>query len=173
MTALPLHIWTFILAFRDFDWISARTNSWDAVGVVAYGSIAAIIESFIIFITIALLGFLVSAKWEEKRRISLMSALIIVLSLWSIFNQSYFLNAWPLPTWLVSLSIQIGRPLVALYILAILMTTVSFVFPTYLILRSNKAMNFFQEGIERLSLLMTLYLVFDGVALIIVVIRNF
>lgn len=173
ITALPLHIWTFVLAFRDFDWISARTDSWDAIGVVAYGSIAAVIESFIIFIAMALLGFLVSPKWEEKRRISLMSAMIIVLSLWSIFNQSYFLNAWQLPTWLVSLSIQIGRPLVALYTLAILMTTLSFVFPAYLILRSNKAMSFFQEGIERLSLLMTLYLVFDGVALMLVAIRNF
>jgi hypothetical protein len=172
MTALPLHIWTFVLAFRDFDWISARSNSWDAIGVVAYGLIAAIGESFIIFLAMALLGFLVSAKWEEKRRIALMSTMIIILSLWSIFNQSYFLNAWQLPAWLVSLSIQIGRPLVILYFLATLMTTVSFVFPAYLLLRSNKAMRIFQEGIERLSLLMTLYLVFDGAALILVVIRN-
>ncbi len=173
MSALPLHIWTIVLAFRDFDWISARTNSWDAVGVVAYGLIAAILESLILFIVVAMFGFLISNKWEEKRRITFMSAMIIVLSLWSIFNQSYFLNTWELPSWLISLSIQIGRPLIMLYALAILVTTASFVIPAYLILRSNKAMEILQEGIERLSLLMTLYLVFDSVALILVVIRNF
>lgn len=173
MTALPLHIWTIVLAFRDFDWITARTNSWDAVGVVAYGLLAALFESLIIFSMMTLLGFLVSSKWEEKRRITLMSAMIIILSLWSIFNQSYFLNAWELPAWLISLSLQIGRPLVMVYALAILITTISFIIPAYLILRSNKTMEILQEGIERLSLLMTLYLVFDSAALILVVIRNF
>lgn len=173
MTALPLHIWTIVLAFRDFDWISARTNSWDAIGVVAYGLIAAILESLIIFSVVTVLGFLVSTKWEEKRRITFMSAMIIVLSLWSIFNQSYFLNTWHLPAWLINLSTQTGRPLVTLYALAILITTASFIIPAYLILRSNKAMEILQEGIERLSLLMTLYLVFDSAALILVLIRNF
>lgn len=172
MTALPLHIWTFILAFRDFDWISARTNSWDAIGVVAYGLVAAILESLILFVAMTLLGLLVSNKWEEKRRITFMSAIVIVLSLWSIFNQSYFLNAWQPPTWLVNLGIQTGRPLVVLYALAIFTTTASFFIPAYLILRSNKTMGILQEGIERLSLLMTLYLVFDAAALILVVIRN-
>ncbi len=173
MTALPLHIWTIVLAFRDFDWISARTNSWDAIGVVAYGLIAAVLESLILFIVATLFGFLISNKWEEKRRITFMSSMIMVLSLWSIFNQSYFLNAWQLPAWLISLSIQSGRPLVMLYALAILATTASFVIPAYLVLRSNKTMEILQEGIERLSLLMTFYLVFDSLALILVVIRNF
>ena len=173
MTALPLHIWTIVLAFRDFDWISARTNSWDAIGVVAYGLIAAVVESFIIFLAMTLLGFLISNKWEEKKRITLLSVLIIILSLWAIFNQSYFLNAWQIPDWLISLSIQTGRPLVMLYALASLIAAASFIIPAYFILRSNKAVEILQEGIERLSLLMMLYLLFDGAALMLVAIRNF
>ena len=172
MTALPLHIWTIILAFRDFDWISARTNSWDAIGVVAYGLMAALLESLIIFSVMTLLGFLVSPKWEEKRRITLMSAIVILLSLWSVFNQSYFLNTWQIPAWIINLSIQTGRPLVILYALAFFTTTSSFAILVYLILRSHKTMEILQEGIERLSLLMMLYLVFDAAALILVVIRN-
>ncbi|MBN8581876.1 MAG: hypothetical protein J0L96_14500 [Anaerolineae bacterium] len=173
MTALPLHIWTIVLAFRDFDWISARTNSWDAIGVVAYGLIAAILESLLLFIVVTLFGFLISNKWEEKRRITFMSAMIIILSLWSIFNQSYFLNEWELPVWLTQLIIQTGRPLVMLYILGILITIASFSIPAYLILNSNKTMQILQEVIDRLSLLMMLYLVFDAAALIMIVIRNF
>lgn len=172
MTALPLHIWTIVLAFRDFDWISARTNSWDAIGVVAYGLIAAILESLLLFIVVTLFGFLISNKWEEKRRITFMSAMIIVLSLWSIFNQSYFLSEWQLPVWLTHLVIQTGRPLVMLYILTILTTIASFLIPAYLILQSNKTMEILQEVIDRLSLLMMLYLVFDAAALIMIVIRN-
>lgn len=172
MTALPLHIWTFILAFRDFDWISARTNSWDAIGVVAYGLASALVESIIIFIGVILLGFFVSAKWEEKRRITLLSSLIVILSLWSIFNQTYFLREISLPAWLVGFTIQSGRPLVALYALALFSVTLSFSIPTYLVLRSDKVLRFTQEGMERLSLLMTLYLFFDVSALVIILVRN-
>ena len=172
MTALPLHIWTFILAFRDFDWISARTNSWDAIGVVAYGLVYALIESAVIFVGVILLGLLVSAKWEEKRRVALMSILIIILSLWSILNQTYFLREMSPTAWLVEFATQSGRPLVALYALALISTSLSFSIPAYLILKSDKVLRFTQEGMERLSLLMTLYLFFDASALVIILIRN-
>lgn len=172
MTALPLHIWTFILAFRDFEWISARTNSWDAVGVVAYGLIIALIESAILFLGMTLLGLFVSGKWEERRRIALMSAVVILLSLWSIFNQSYFLAGMSTPAWLANFVIATGRPLVALYAMALFFTSLSFVLPAYLILSSDKALGFMTELMDRLSLLMMLYLFFDVAALVIVVIRN-
>ena len=172
MSALPLHIWTIILALRDFDWVSARTNSWDAIGVIAYGLAFAMIESLVVVIGAILLGFLVSRTWEEKRRVALMSALVIILSLWSIFNQSYFLNEMSPPTWLAELIFQTGRPVVALYALALLATSLSFAIPTYFILRSDKLLRALQEGMDRLSLLMTLYLVFDAAALVIILVRN-
>lgn len=172
MTALPLHIWTFILAFRDFEWISTRTNSWDAVGVVAYGLIIALIESAILFLGMTLLGLFVSGKWEERRRIALMSAVVILLSLWSIFNQSYFLAGMSTPAWLANFVIATGRPLVALYAMALFFTSLSFALPAYLILSSDKALGFMTELMDRLSLLMMLYLFFDVAALVIVVIRN-
>lgn len=172
MCALPLHIWTFFLAFRDFDWITARTNSWDAVGVIAYGLLFALIESAVIFLAAALLGLLVSAKWEEKRRIALMSALVVILSLWSIFNQSYFLRDMPPPAWLGEFAYETGRPVLTLYVLALILTSLSFLIPTYFILRSDKTLRVVQGGMERLSLLMTLYLVFDAVSLVIILIRN-
>jgi hypothetical protein len=173
MSALPLHIWTIILGFRDFDWVSARTNAWDAVGVVSYGLIFALIESTVIFIGAMLLGFFVSTKWEEKKRITLMSAMVIILSLWSIFNQTYFLREMDPPLWLGTFAFQTGRPVVALYALALFLVTLSFSIPAYFILSSDKVVSVIQEGIDRLSLLMTLYLAFDAAALVIVLIRNF
>lgn len=172
MSALPLHVWTIILAMRDFDWVSARTNSWDAVGVIAYGLAFAMIESLVVVIGAILLGFLVSRTWEEKRRVALMSVLVIILSLWSIFNQSYFLNEISPPAWLAEFIFRTGRPVVALYVLALMLTSLSFAIPTYFIVRSDKFLRILQEGIDRLSLLMTLYLVFDIAALVIILVRN-
>lgn len=173
MSALPLHIWTIILAFRDFDWITSRTNSWDAVGVVAYGLIAAVLESLVLFVGAILLGFFVSGRWEEKRRIAFLSAVVIILSLWAIFNQSYFLMGMSVPAWLANLVAGTGRPLVALYALALFSTTLSFALPAYLILKLDKALGFMMELVDRLSLLMMLYLFFDIAALVIVLVRNF
>lgn len=172
MCALPLHIWTFILAFRDFDWVSQRTNSWDAVGVIAYGLIFALVESAVVFVAAILLGFLVSAKWEEKRRIALMGALVVILSLWSMFNQTYFLREMSPPEWLAGIALAVGRPLVTLYALALAAVSLSFAVPAYLILKSDKALRAAGEIMERLSLLMGLYLFFDAVSLVVILIRN-
>ncbi len=171
--ALPLHIWTLFLGFRDFDWVTARTNSWDAVGVVSYGLIFTFFESLIIFAITTLLGLLVSKKWDEKKRLALMGTLVIVLSLWSIFNQTYFIRAVQLSEQFISFYIGTGRPLVALYITALLFVSLSVALPTYAILTSSKVEKSILEGFDRLSTLMILYLVFDVAALFIILFRNF
>lgn len=171
--ALPLHIWTLFLGFRDFDWVTARTNSWDAVGVVSYGLIFTFFESLIIFAITTLLGLLVSKKWDEKKRLALMGTLVIVLSLWSIFNQTYFIRAVQLSEQFISFYIGTGRPLVALYITALLFVSISIALPTYAILTSSKVEKSILEGFDRLSTLMILYLVFDVAALFIILFRNF
>ena len=171
--ALPLHIWTLFLGFRDFDWVTARTNSWDAVGVVSYGLIFTFFESLIIFAITTLLGLLVSKKWDEKKRLALMGTLVIMLSLWSIFNQTYFIRAVQLSEQFISFYIGTGRPLVALYITALLFVSISVALPTYAILTSSKVEKSILEGFDRLSTLMILYLVFDVAALFIILFRNF
>lgn len=171
-TALPLHLWTLFLGLRDFDWVTARTNSWDAVGVVSYGLLFTFFESLVLFAVTALLGFLVSSQWDEKKRIALMGVLVVILSSWSILNQAYFLRAMEPAGQIVVFYVGVGRPLVALYITALMIVGATFMIPTYAILKSNKLEKAVLEGIDRVSILMTLYLVFDAAALVIVLIRN-
>jgi len=171
--ALPLHIWALFLGFRDFDWVTARTNSWDAIGVVSYGLVFTFLESLIIFVVATLLGFLISTKWDEKKRIALMGVWVIILSIWSIVNQTYFVRAMQPSEQIVGFYISTGRPLVALYVTAFIFVVLSFTLPTYLILTSSKAEKAVLEGFDRLSTLMILYLIFDVIALIIILIRNF
>ena len=171
--ALPLHIWALFLGFRDFDWVTARTNSWDAVGVVSYGLFFTFIESLIIFALTALLGFLISRKWDEKKRIVLLGTLVLMLSLWSIINQTYFLRTMQPSEQFIGFYLGTGRPLVALYITAFIVVGLSVALPTYAILTSGKVEKVILEGFDRLSTLMILYLVFDVAALVVILIRNF
>ena len=89
--AFPLHVWTIVLAFRDFSWVTDRTNSWDAIGVVSYGLIFAFIESALVFLVAVLLGFLVSRKWAEDRRVALVGSLVFITCLWAVVSYLFFM----------------------------------------------------------------------------------
>lgn len=172
MCAFPLHIWTIILALRDFSWISERTNSSDAIGVVSYGLLFALFESISYFIVAAIVGFLISPKWEEKRRIALISVLAVILALWGMTSQLFFLWQIPISDTLVEFLIKTGRPLVSLYAIAFLIVSLTIIIPTWHILVSSKAYKLILEGIDRLSTLVVFYLVFDIVAIVTILIRN-
>ncbi|HVN15825.1 MAG TPA: hypothetical protein VMT73_08805 [Anaerolineales bacterium] len=170
--AFPLHLWTLLLAFRDLSWLTDRTNAWDAIGVASYGMVFAFIESLIIFLFFALLGFLIAKQWEQNQRISLLSALVLILSLWAIIGQLYFLLGISFPDSWVALFAQSSHPLRVLYIVAALIVALTLLIPAWFILRSDKALHFMQGLSERLSLLTMVYLFFDVVGLVIVIIRN-
>lgn len=172
MCAFPLHAWTLILAFRDLSWLTDRTNAWDAVGVTAYGLLFAFIESLAVFLIAALLGFLVTRHWDTDRRISLLSILVLILSLWAMVSQLYFLAGVSVPQSLIDTLVHISHPVRILYGIALAAVTPTVLVPAILILRSDKAIQFTRGLIERLSLLTMFYLLFDVVGLVIVIIRN-
>ena len=95
--AFPIHVWALILIFRDFSWVAERTNSWDAIGVGSYGLMIAAIESVVVFLILLLLGLLVSKKWDEKQRISLLGFIILMVSVWMILGQLFYLTEYSLP----------------------------------------------------------------------------
>ncbi len=172
MCALPLHAWTMVLAFRDMSWVTDRTNAWDAVGVFSYGLVFALAESLIIFLLAALLGFLVSARWDREWRISLLTVLVLMLSIWAILEQLFFLLEVRLPGGIINLLVQSGHPLRTLYVLVVALLLITIMGPVVLVLRSENARRFVRGLIDRLSLLAMLYLVFDLIGLVIVLVRN-
>lgn len=171
--ALPLHFWTFILAFRDFSWVTERTNSWDAIGVMSYGLIFTFVEGIAIFAASTILGLLISKKWNEKRRITVSGVLIIVLSLWAMVNHLYFLNNYTVPTNAIAFLAGFNHPLRAIYAFSLLLVTPTFLLPIYFVLRSEKFFQIIQDVFERFYLLMNIYLFIDLAALVIILIRNF
>ena len=172
MCAFPLHLWTIILAFRDISWLTERTNAWDAVGVLSYAVVFAFVESVLLFLVIVLLGFLIPRSWTEDRRIGLLASLVLILSAWGMISQLYFLAGMSPAAWLVQLAAGNAHPLRVLYAIALLMVAPSFAIPAYLIMKSANAPQLLHSLIDRLSLLTTMYLVFDVIGLGIVIIRN-
>ena len=171
MCSFPLHFWTLILAFRDLSWLIERSNLWDAIGVASYGMIFAFAESVLVFLVAIVLGFLISKHWHQQR-VALLSILVLITALWSMAVQLPALLGTSYPGWFINFLAQQEHPVRVLYGIGLLLVSLTVLLPTYLILKSNKALRFIWELIERVSLLATLYLLFDIVGLVIVIIRN-
>lgn len=172
MCALPLHIWTLILAFRDLPWLTDRTNAWDAFGVMAYGLIFALAESILLFLVFLVLGMLVPKSWEPDRRVNLLSALVLILSLWAMISQLFFLANVRLPGPVLAVLVGSAHPLRVIYAALLVITGFSFLLPAWAALRPGRGLRTIGAAVERLGLLAVLYLVFDAAAFVVVVIRN-
>lgn len=172
MCALPLHVWTLILSFMDISWLTERTNLWDAIGVASYGLVFAFVESILFFLFLAALGFLVPRCWDREKRIALLFTLIVLLALWGILSQLYFLAGMTTPPQLIAWIVSFPRPLVGLYLIALTLVTPTVALPVWLVLRSERSGKALGGVIEQLSLLTMFYLLFDIAGLVIVIIRN-
>lgn len=170
--AFPLHLWTLIMVFRDISWLTERTNAWDAIGVASYGMLFAFVESVVIFLVVALLGFLTPKHWEHNRRIAFLGLLILITSAWGMIGQLLFLwNVFP-PERAIQFLKSSAHPLRILYAACLVIVIPTVLLPVYSFIRSEKAVPFMKNLMERLSLLTGFYLFFDLLGFIIVIIRN-
>jgi hypothetical protein len=172
MCAFPLHVWALILSFRDLSWLTERTNAIDAIGVMSYAVVLALVESLLLFGVITLLGLLVPARWSVERRVALLAVLALLLSLWAMAAQLFFLLGVSPSEQTLAWLARSGHPVRIMYLIALLLVTASFLTPALLMLRSERVHPAVSALIDRLSLLTTVYLVFDAAGLLIVIIRN-
>ena len=170
--AFPLHVWTIILALRDFSWVTERTNSWDAIGVLSYGLVFAFIESLLVFLVAMLLGFLISKKWAEDRRVALVGTLVLIASLWAMVNYLFFMLNISITGETILFFRKLAHPLRVLYAISLSIVGITVALPAYLVLRSEKFLKGIRGFFDRISTLTLFYLFFDFLGLVIVVIRN-
>jgi hypothetical protein len=152
--------------------LTERTNAWDAIGVASYGMIFAFTESLVIFLVAVLLGFLTPERWQIDKRVAFLSLLILITAIWGMIGQLFFLWNIFLPPQAIQFLRGSSHPLRIIYMVCLLVVTPAVLLPVYAFMRSNKAVMFMQNLMERLSLLTMLYLFFDLLALMIVAIRN-
>ena len=170
--AFPLHLWTLIMVFRDLSWVAERTNAWDAVGLAAYGMIFAFAESVFIFAIVAFLGLFTPRSWTYERRIGFLSLLVLILSLWAMFSQLYFLWNMSLPHAVAQFLRSSSHPFRFIYAGTFALVFLTVLLPVYLFIKSNKGIAIMQDLVERFASVATVYLFFDLLGLIVVLIRN-
>ena len=172
MCAFPLHLWTLILVFQDVSWVAERTNAWDAVGVASYAMVFAFVESLIVFLIMAIIGFVIPRQWDANKRVSFLTLIIFLLAIWGMIGQLLFLwNINPSDQTIQFLA-QSGHPLWYLYGVSLAIVIPSILVPVYFFLRSDKLSLAIQELVDRLLVLSIFYLLFDLVGVVIVIIRN-
>jgi hypothetical protein len=171
VSGFPLHVWALILFFWDFSWIAERSGTWDAISVGAYALVIAFVESLFVLLVSLVLGFLISKVWSSKTRTSTMSLIILLISIWAIVGQLYYIRT-PNLEWLVWTLASQSRPLFLLYLGLGGIVSISVVIPIWFALSSEKFCRVLDALIERVSLLMMLYLVLDLISIVAVAWRN-
>ena len=168
----PFHIWSFLMAFRDFDWVAKRTEIWDAIGLVSYALVFALVETMGFFVLMLLLGLLVPKSWQDEKRIALVGTLGMAIATWAILYEAYYLFDSPIPAILITLCAYISHPLRVLWAGATLVVVLSIGIPVFLIVRFDRAKKFTVEIFDRIILVSTIYLLFDIAGIIVILIRN-
>ena len=171
ISAFLIHVWTLMLFFWDFSWIEERSGTWNAIGVGAYALVIALVESVFVLLVSLLLGLLIPKVWSPKERASAMALIILLVSVWAILGQLYFISA-PNLTWLILTLASFSRPLILLYLVLGGIVGISLLIPIWFALSSEKFRKGLDAVVERVSFLTILYLVFDVIAIIIVAWRN-
>jgi hypothetical protein len=161
-----------ILAFQDISWLTERTNARDAIGVVSYGMVFALVESILLFLVIVLLGLITPWRWDADRRIAFLAFLVLIVSAWAMISQLLFLWDISLPESAIEFLRRSDHPLWITYAVCLMVITPTVLLPAYSFLRTKKAVTVMQNLMERLSLLSMFYLVFDLLGVIIIIARN-
>jgi hypothetical protein len=119
-----------------------------------------------------LVGFIIPLRWPSDKRITFLALLFLLISLWGIIGQLLFLWNLSLPAQAIQLLRSVRHPLRILYAACLVVVIPTILLPIYLFVRSKRSVAFMQDLMERFSLLTMLYLLFDAVGLVIVIIRN-
>lgn len=171
IVAFPVHVWSLLMIFKDAEFVTERTVAWDTVGYAGYSLIFALLESLALAILFWALSLLLPKTWTEKRNLSLVGSLVMILSLASMLEQAA--HAWNEPRLSRMFLHGLEKYPNQTYALIAGAILVAVVISIMAILRSEKFTNALAELFDRLSMLSYLYLFLDFAGIVIVLIRNF
>jgi hypothetical protein len=172
IAAFPLHVWTIFMTLRDVGWVAEGRTVFGAVGFSAYVLVFTLAESLALFGFALLLGLLISKKWSKDQRMASLALVAVILSAWSIVEQIILVLLYDrITNALAGFAFLGASPWIGFLILGVVVT-ISFALPVFLVLRSPKVTEGLLEVFDRVSLLSGFYLVFDALAIVILIVRN-
>ena len=172
MCALPIHIWNFVLLIRDSDWVVDQFGADVFTGYAAYSMVFAFGESLLYFLSIILIGTLLPKRWDKQITLTTLSILGVIILLWAIINQLYFLLLNSSPAWFEWIRIRVYYNQDWVFILLVLIIFASIGLPIVIVERNQKLKTILLSAIDRLSMLSILYLLLDLIGAVISIYRN-
>ena len=170
--AFPIHAWALLMGFRDFSWVALRTNTWDAIGLLSYSSVFALLESAGVFLVLVIIGFFIPSRVAPEMRVALLGTSFLITVLWAIAGQVYSLFRYPIPEWIVEFLRQSNHPLRILWGTVFLLVTISIALPLVFIIKPNKFRSILMDLFDRISTVSFLYLFFDFIGIVVITVRN-
>jgi hypothetical protein len=172
LCVFPIHAWALLMGFRDFSWVALRTSVWDALGLLSYSSVFALLETTGIFLILVVCGFLIPNQIDLEKRLAFVGTSYLIIAIWAILGQLYSMLGYALPGWFINFLVSTDHPFRYLWGIVFLLVTVSVSAPLVLIARREKFRKMIVESFDRVSTVSSLYIFFDLIGIVIIVIRN-
>jgi len=151
--AFPVHIWALFNMFKDVpSWVLYMPIG-DVIGSVAYILSFAFFETLAVLLIVLFAGMIVPKRWVVEKYVPLISASLVELAVMAIVFQYFIIYHLP------KRNLVIGCAL----ILAL---------STFVVLRFPKVGDMLRWVSERLVVLSFIYIFFDLLGLLVVIIRN-
>ena len=139
--------------FREVpSWVLSMTL-WEVISTVAYTLTFALIETLIVFLPVILIAMILPRRWVQEKFIPLSSLLLTELTLMAVGLHFAIILEKPKRLLLLSYAFVLGLT-------------------TFLVLRFPRIQNVLRAVVERLTVLSFIYIFFDMISLVIVLIRN-
>jgi hypothetical protein len=170
--ATPIHIWVILMVLRDVSWVSGRSSTWDGIGLVAYALLFALLESLLVFAGFYLLSWLAPWRWSGEVLLARMTVIVWVFQVWAALGQlgSPLLVGMLTPA--APLLSGFSLTLYMFYFITATLAALTLVIPILLLGRYPKFETGLLNLLDRFVTLMAIYLFFDLVSIVIIVVRN-
>jgi hypothetical protein len=148
-----MHVWTIINMFKDVPSWAIYMKYWELISSVAYTLAFTLFETVLVFTPVFLIGLLIPRRWMSDKYIPLMSVFLIEAAIMAVGLQ-YF-TKYDLPE----------KKLLLAYVVVILLSA-------FIALKFTRIKVVLEKISARLVLLSLIYITFDVLGLLIVIVRN-
>lgn len=152
-TAFPIHVWTIVNMLKDVPSWALYMRYWELVSTVAYTLAFALFETLIVFTPIILVGLILPKRWVRNVFVPWAGVMLVEGAIAAIIFQEFILTFGP------------KKMTLAVILLAMALSTVVVVW-------SQKLREIVRVVAQRFSILAFLYIFFDLIGLVIVIVRN-
>jgi hypothetical protein len=156
--AFPVHFWAIIFILDIFPAWLLRFSIWDLSGAIGYALVDALLESFLLWMGLVVISYILPRKWFANKFVALSSALVWSLTAWAVLIQFFYQSFlhWGL--------IQV--------LPGLLLVAFSFCLVYWLVQRYEGLGSWIKRLAQGLAILAYFYVIFDLLGLVLVILRN-